>query len=76
MKRISLWTRLLLIGAMLAGARGAWAHEDEGPPMDPTIISPGLKLLGIVLAVAIGVTVWYQLRKRAMLRGDRDDRRD
>lgn len=75
MNRLTLPVKCILFTALAACSRCALAHEDDGPPLDPTVISPGLKLLGVVALVAIGVTVWYQWRKRSLLRGEQNDRK-
>ncbi len=64
---------LVASACLFLAARAAWADEDD-VPIDPRVVEPGFKLLGVLILVGVALVVWYQLRKRALLRSRTQDR--
>ena len=67
----------LVVGVvMLAAALPVWAHEGDDSPIDPKALGPGMNTLGIVALVVVVVIIWYQWRKRALLKSSRRPKDD
>jgi hypothetical protein len=58
---------------VLLWSSAAWAHDDDNVPMDPAVLLPGLKVFLVVAALFVVARVWYQLRKRAIVRAGKAD---
>ncbi len=70
MNTLSRLRYVTLQAGLLLASQAAWAHEEHAEPTAAEVAaySRGLSFLGVVVLVAVGVAVWFHLRKRAILR--------
>ena len=60
--------RAMMMCALLAAGRAAWAQDEHDIPIDPKAFAPQEKLIAAICVVVLVAAVWYHLRKQALLR--------